>query len=57
MACPKPLKNLLYVLLPPAFWLGVWQVCAFWVDRSLECLGNEHQLPYPASVMSVFTAM
>ena len=36
MAYPKPLKNLLYVLLPPAFWLGVWQVCAFLVDRRLE---------------------
>lgn len=57
MACPKPLKNLIYVLLPPAFWLGVWQVCAFLVDRRLEGRGNELQLPYPASVWTAFTAM
>lgn len=57
MACPKSLKNLIYVLLPPAFWLGVWQVCAFLVDRRLEGRGNELQLPYPASVWTAFTAM
>ena len=57
MGCPDPLKKLLYALPAPAFWLGVWQVCAFLVDRRLEGRGNELQLPYPASVWSVFTAM
>ena len=53
----RPLKKLLYVLPAPAFWLGVWQVCAFLVDRRLEGRGNELLLPYPASVWSTFTAM
>ena len=57
MACPKPLKNLLYVLLPPAFWLGVWQVCALLVDRRVNGRGNELLLPYPASVWTALTAM
>lgn len=43
-------KKLICTLLPPAFWLGVWQVCAFWVDRRLDGKGNELQLPYPISV-------
>ena len=51
------MKKLLYVLPAPAFWLGVWQVCAFLVDRRLEGRGNELLLPYPASVWSTFTAM
>ena len=51
MGCPEPLKKLLYALPAPAFWLGVWQLCAFWVDRRLEGRGNELLLPYPASVL------
>ena len=51
MASAKPLKKLLYALPAPAFWLGVWQLCAFWVDRRLEGRGNELLLPYPASVL------
>ena len=51
MGCPDPLKKLLYALPAPAFWLGVWQLCAFWVDRRLEGRGNELLLPYPASVL------
>ena len=47
----------MYALPAPAFWLGVWQVCAFLVDRRLEGRGNELLLPYPASVWSTFTAM
>ena len=43
-------KKLLYALLPPAFWLGVWQLCAVLVDRSVGGRGNELLLPYPASV-------
>ena len=57
MGWAKPLKKLLYALPAPAFWLGVWQVCAFLVDRRLEGRGNELLLPYPASVWSTFTAM
>lgn len=44
------LKNLMYALLPPAFWLGVWQFAAFWVDHWVDGHGNELLLPYPASV-------
>ena len=46
----KPLKKLLYALLAPAFWLGMWQVCAFLVDRHVGGRGNELLLPYPLSV-------
>ena len=48
----KPLKNFLQTLLAPAFWLGVWQLCAFLVDRSVQGRGNELLLPYPATVLS-----
>ena len=46
------LKNLLRKLLAPAFWLGVWQLFAFLVDRSVQGRGNELLLPYPATVLS-----
>ncbi len=39
----KPLRTLLRVAIPLAFWLGVWQLAALWVD--LELL-----LPSPAAV-------
>jgi NitT/TauT family transport system permease protein len=57
MGWVKPLKKLLYALPAPAFWLGVWQVCAFLVDRHVGGKGNELLLPYPASVWSALTAM
>ncbi len=57
MGWTKPLKKLLYALPAPAFWLGVWQVCAFLVDRRLGGRGNELLLPYPASVWSALAAM
>ena len=57
MGWTKPLKKLLYALPAPTFWLGVWQVCAFLVDRHLEGRGNELLLPYPASVWSALAAM
>lgn len=47
---PKPLWR---KLLPPAFWLGVWHICAWAVDVHLEGKGNELLLPYPSSVASV----
>ena len=46
----EPLKKFIYAILPPAFWLGVWQFAAFWVERAVEGHGNELLLPYPASV-------
>lgn len=51
------LKKPLCALLPPAFWLGVWQLCAFLVDRRLGGRGNELLLPYPASVWSALASM
>ncbi len=50
MVRSKRLKTCLSALLPPAFWLGVWQLCAFLVERWVEGRGNELLLPYPATV-------
>ena len=50
-------KKLLYALPAPAFWLGVWQFCAFLVDRRLEGKGNELLLPYPVSVWNALTVL
>ena len=44
-------KNLIKVLLPPAFWLGAWQLGAFLVELHVEGRGNELLLPYPATVL------
>ena len=44
---PKPIWR---KLLPPAFWLGVWQLGAFAIDLALEGKGNELLLPYPLTV-------
>ena len=52
MAWSKAGKNFIYTLIPPAFWLGVWQLAAILVDRSVEGKGNELLLPYPATVCS-----
>lgn len=53
----RPLKKLLYALPAPAFWLGVWQLCALLVDRHVGGRGNELLLPYPASVWNAFLSM
>ena len=50
MGRSKSLNNKISLLLPPAFWLGVWQLGAFWVDRKVGGRGNELLLPYPATV-------
>lgn len=50
-------KKLILALLPPAFWLGVWQLCAFLVDRHVGGRGNELLLPYPASVWNALASM
>ena len=45
-------KNCISLLIPPAFWLGVWQLAALLVERSVEGRGNELLLPYPATVLA-----
>lgn len=52
MAWSKGLKNVINTLIPPAFWLGVWQLAALLVDRSVGGKGNELLLPYPGSVLA-----
>ena len=41
----------LFLLLPPAFWLGVWQLGAWLVELHVEGRGNELLLPYPVTVL------
>ena len=53
----KARHNLIDVLLPPAFWLGAWQLGAFCVERWVEGRGNELLLPYPATVCSALLAL
>ena len=36
MVWSKGLKNTITLLAPPAFWLGVWQLCAWLVERSVD---------------------
>ena len=50
MARSKFLSKCVELLLPPAFWLGVWQLFAFLVDRHVQSRGNELRLPYPVTV-------
>ena len=50
MASNKFLKKLFRTLLPPAFWLAVWQAAAWLVELSVEGRGNELLLPFPISV-------
>lgn len=50
MARSKRLPKCAELLLPPAFWLGVWQLFAFFVDRHVQGRGNELLLPYPVTV-------
>ena len=42
----------LRALLPPLFWLGVWQGAAWLVELWVEGRGNELLLPYPATVLA-----
>lgn len=50
-------KNLIFLLLPPAFWLGVWQLVAFLVDRHVQGRGNGLLLPYPATVLAALARL
>lgn len=51
------LKKFTLFLLPPAFWLGVWQICAFLVEQHVNGRGNELLLPYPATVLSALVRL
>ena len=53
----KPAKNLISLLIPPAFWLGVWQLAAILVERHVEGRGNELLLPYPATVLAALSRL
>ncbi|MEA4932992.1 MAG: ABC transporter permease subunit [Lawsonibacter sp.] len=44
--------NLIHLLLPPAFWLGAWQLGAWLVEFRVQGRGNELLLPYPATVLA-----
>lgn len=46
----KSAKRLFRSVLPLIFWLAVWQLAGWLVERSVEGRGNELLLPYPASV-------
>ena len=50
-------RKLIFTLLPPAFWLGAWQLCAFLVDRHVQGRGNELLLPYPATVLAALVRL
>ena len=47
MGRSKGLPNFIPALLPPAFWLGAWQLAAWLVDLHVAGRGNELLLPYP----------
>ena len=51
---PKPIWHR---LLPPVFWLGVWQLAALAIDRAMEGQGNELLLPYPATVAATLLSL
>ena len=53
MACNKWLS----ALLPPAFWLGVWQLAAWLVEQSVNGRGNELLLPYPMTVLATLLSL
>lgn len=57
MASNKFFKKLLHTLLPPAFWLAVWQGAAWLVELSVEGRGNELLLPYPISVLNAMARL
>ena len=57
MARSNSLKTYVSILLPPAFWLGAWQLGAFLVELHVEGRGNELLLPYPATVLSALVRL
>ena len=57
MAWSKTAKNFISALIPPAFWLGVWQLAAWVVELKLHGKGNELLLPYPATVLAALVRL
>ncbi len=57
MAWAELPKKFILTLLPPAFWLGVWQLAAYLVDCRVEGRGNELLLPYPATVLAALVRL
>lgn len=57
MAWAKDWKKHFRWLLPLAFWLGVWQLAGWLVERSVAGRGNELLLPYPATVLAALSRL
>lgn len=57
MAGSKGRPNFIRALLPPAFWLGAWQLAAWLVELHVEGRGNELLLPYPLTVLAALAAL
>lgn len=57
MALAKRFRHFFRLLLPLAFWLGVWQLAGWLVERSVEGRGNELLLPYPATVFRILAQL
>lgn len=50
-------KRFLRAVLPPVFWLGVWQLGAAAIDQALRGRGNELLLPYPMTVVRALAGL
>lgn len=50
-------KRFVRAVLPPVFWLGVWQLGAAAVECWVEGRGNELLLPYPLTVLQTLAAL
>lgn len=57
MGRSKGLPNFIPALLPPAFWLGAWQLAAWLVDLHVAGRGNELLLPYPLTVAAALAVL
>lgn len=53
----RTLASFLSALIPPAFWLGVWQFGAWYLEQALDGKGNELLLPYPSSVWTALVSL
>lgn len=50
MVLAKSFRKFFRGLLPLVFWLAIWQLAGWLVERSVQGRGNELLLPYPSSV-------
>lgn len=57
MALTETWKRIFRILLPLAFWFGVWQLAGWLVERSVQGRGNELLLPYPATVLKTLARL